>query len=63
MSASSLLVCCFQARAEVQLLGSRAIRPLDVQGLLLWVLADGMNPNWCFVKACDFLPALNAVAR
>lgn len=42
-----------QARAEVQLLSSRAIRLLDVQGLLLWVLADGMNPNWCFVKVCD----------
>ena len=42
-----------QARAEVQLLTSRAIRPVDVQGLLLWVLADGMNPNWCFVKVCD----------
>ena len=41
-----------QARAQVQLLNSRAIRPLDVQGLLLWVLADGLNPNWCFVKAC-----------
>ena len=36
----------------MQLLTSRAIRPLDVQGLLLWVLADGMNPSWCFVKAC-----------
>ena len=42
-----------QARAEVQLLSSRAIRLLDVQGLLLWVLADGMNPSWCFVKVCD----------
>ena len=40
-----------QARAEVQLVGARAIRPVDVQGLLLWVMADGMNPNWCFVKA------------
>ncbi|DBB13243.1 TPA: hypothetical protein ACH3X3_004988 [Trebouxia sp. C0006] len=26
------------------------IRTHDVQGLLLWVLADGMSPRWCFVK-------------
>ena len=39
-----------QARAEVQMYGPGAIRLLDVQGLLLWILADGMNPRWCFVK-------------
>lgn len=39
-----------QARAEVQMHGPGAIRLLDVQGLLLWILADGMNPRWCFVK-------------
>lgn len=21
-----------------------------MQGLVLWVLGDGMNPRWCFVK-------------
>ncbi|KAL0029787.1 hypothetical protein WJX79_011038 [Trebouxia sp. C0005] len=39
-----------QARAEVQMHTPSTIRIRDVQGLLLWVLADGMSPRWCFVK-------------
>jgi hypothetical protein len=27
------------------------IRISDVQGLLLWMLGDGNNPRWCFLKA------------
>lgn len=46
-----------QGRAEVQVHGSGAIRTLDVQGLVLWVLDDGMNPRWCFVKVFNVIKA------
>lgn len=40
-----------QARPEVQLTQRGAsITVADVQALLLWVLADGNNPKWAFIK-------------
>lgn len=27
-----------------------SLRMRDAQGLVLWVLADGVNPRWVFVK-------------
>jgi hypothetical protein len=40
-----------QASAEVELYRELApIRLADAQGLVLWVLGEGANPRWCFVK-------------
>ncbi|KAK9820565.1 hypothetical protein WJX72_011714 [[Myrmecia] bisecta] len=41
-----------QGRAEVQIqaLSSTTIRLPDVVGLVLWVLADGSNTRWVFIK-------------
>jgi len=45
-----------QASAAVELYPDCGpIRLADVQNLVLWVLAEGSNPRWCFVKvgACE----------
>ena len=39
-----------RARAEVSITVPSPIRIPDVQGLLMWMLADGQNIRWCFVK-------------
>ena len=39
-----------QARADVRLNYTHAIRMPDVQALLLWVLGEGANPQWAFVQ-------------
>lgn len=39
------------ARAAIELRhDGEALRVLDLQGLLLWVLGDGMSPKWAFVR-------------
>ena len=39
-----------RARAEVSITVPSPIRIPDVQGLLMWMLAEGQNIRWCFVK-------------
>ncbi len=39
-----------RARAEVSIMVPSPIRISDVQGLLMWMLAEGQNVRWCFVK-------------
>lgn len=39
-----------QARASVEVATDRTLRLSDIQALLLWVLADGINPRWAFLK-------------
>ena len=40
-----------QASAKVTVQPSGSIRLSDVQALLLWTLADGVNPKWAFIEA------------
>lgn len=41
-----------QAAASIEVYPEQGpIRLADVQNLLLWVLGEGANPRWCFVKA------------
>lgn len=40
-----------QARPEVQIVQrGGSITVADVQALVLWVLAEGANPKWAFVR-------------
>lgn len=39
-----------QARASVEVATDRPLRLADIQALILWVLADGINPRWAFLK-------------
>lgn len=40
-----------QARPEVQVVQrGGSITVADVQALVLWVLAEGQNPKWVFIK-------------
>ena len=39
-----------QAHAEVKLTPNARVRIADVRDLVLWVLADGANPSWAFIK-------------
>ncbi len=48
-----------QACAEVEVYPEAGpIRLADVQNLLLWVLGEGSNPRWCFVKVRSGRPML-----
>lgn len=41
-----------QACAEVEIYQEQGpIRVADAQNLVLWVLGEGANPRWCFLKA------------
>ena len=41
-----------QACAEVEIYPEQGpIRVADAQNLVLWVLGEGANPRWCFLKA------------
>lgn len=60
LSASASLL---QACAEVEVFPQAGpIRLADVQNLLLWVLGEGTNPRWCFVKVRRRLDSLLATA-
>lgn len=72
MSAITTVICASvsQACASVQPVNPTAsLRMKDAQGLVLWVLADGANPRWVFVKVhprCVLVvpaPALSCPAR
>ncbi|KAK9835492.1 hypothetical protein WJX74_001422 [Apatococcus lobatus] len=39
-----------EAHAEVQLAANTRVRVADVRDLVMWVLADGSNPSWAFIK-------------
>ena len=50
-----------QARASVhpQQHKKKTLRIADVQQLLLWMLEDGVSPEWVFVKVCSVGTLLN----
>lgn len=39
-----------QARASVEIKSEHPVRLADVQGLVLWTLADHICPRWVFLK-------------
>jgi hypothetical protein len=43
-------VVFLQAVPDVTITAKSAIRQIDVQALVLWVLGDGQSPRWVFVK-------------
>ena len=67
--AAVMCASLLQACASVQPVNPTAsLRMKDAQGLVLWVLADGANPRWAFVKvrppacaptSCPLLPCRN----
>ena len=72
MKEGATVMCAsvLQACASVQPVNPTAsLRMRDAQGLVLWVLADGANPRWVFVKARPLgvpvvpAPALSCPAR
>lgn len=55
--------CCLQAVAGVEVRPEEGpVRLSDVQNLLLWVLAEGTNPRWCFVKNKPLVKRVVALA-
>lgn len=48
--------CGWQAHAEVQLADNARVRIADVRDLVMWVLADGSNPSWAFIKVISSSP-------
>jgi hypothetical protein len=62
VSSKSVLLC-MQARPEVQVVQrGGTITVADVQALLLWVLADGTNPKWAFVRVSSRLHVYSLLA-
>ncbi|BDA41970.1 Small RNA degrading nuclease 5 [Coccomyxa sp. Obi] len=50
------------ARADVKLSYAHPIRLPDLQGLLLWILAEGLNPKWAFVQNKPLISKVTLVA-
>lgn len=60
--ASRLVHARPQASAELEVYPEQGpIRLLDAQNLVLWVLGEGSNPRWCFIKARRQLPGWRGV--
>ncbi|CAL8460741.1 g272 [Coccomyxa elongata] len=50
------------ARADVKLSYAHPIRLPDLQGLLMWILAEGFNPKWAFVQNKPLISKVTLVA-